>query len=144
MEGEGETITFYGRSEMRGTLGDAKKDKRVLLVDDDVRNVYAVSTLLKRAGMIVIVARNGEEALHQALVSNVDIVLMDMMMPVLDGYETTQRLRNDLEFSKPILAITALAMKGDREKCLAAGADDYLAKPISRQALYTSLDKLLS
>jgi len=116
----------------------------ILLVDDDIRNVYAMSGLLEDAGMRVSVARNGEEALDiikQTL--DIELILMDMMMPVLDGYQTTARLRRDLHFTKPILAVTALAMKGDREKCLAAGADDYLAKPVKRTELLAMIDRLL-
>jgi len=99
---------------------------------------------LEDAGMRVSVARNGEEALDiikQTL--DIELILMDMMMPVLDGYQTTARLRRDLHFTKPILAVTALAMKGDREKCLAAGADDYLAKPVKRTELLAMIDRLL-
>lgn len=126
-----------------GSTGSSriKDGVRVLLVDDDVRNVYAISSLLEARGMLVLVARDGEEALRTAMDHDIDIVLMDMMMPVLDGYEATRRLRSELGFKKPILAVTALAMKGDREKCLAAGADDYLAKPVSRDALYACLDR---
>ncbi|WP_338620019.1 ATP-binding protein [Paludibacterium sp. THUN1379] len=118
--------------------------RKVLLVDDEIRNVFAMSSLLEEAGMNVCVARNGQEALDIVRQQpDIELVMMDMMMPVLDGYQATTALRQELSFHKPILALTGLAMKGDREKCLAAGADDYLAKPVQRQALLTLLSKLL-
>jgi PAS domain S-box-containing protein len=117
----------------------------ILLVDDDIRNVYAMSGLLEEAGMRVCIARNGAEALDKVrTIQDIDLILMDMMMPVLDGYQATASLRRDFHFSKPILAVTASAMKGDREKCLAVGADDYLAKPIRKHELLDLIDKLLA
>ncbi|WP_051229174.1 hybrid sensor histidine kinase/response regulator [Paludibacterium yongneupense] len=121
-----------------------RPERTILLVDDDIRNVYAMSSLLEDAGMAVHIARNGEEALRAvAEHTEIDLVLMDMMMPVLDGYQATAFLRRDLKFDKPILAVTASAMKGDREKCLEAGANDYLAKPVSSSVLLERIKQLL-
>ncbi|TDR73243.1 hybrid sensor histidine kinase/response regulator [Paludibacterium purpuratum] len=118
--------------------------RKVLLVDDEIRNIFAMTSLLEEAGLDVRVARNGQEALEAVKRQpEIELVMMDMMMPVMDGYQATASLRNDLQFRKPILALTALAMKGDREKCLAAGADDYMAKPVQRQALLHLLGKML-
>jgi CheY-like chemotaxis protein len=113
----------------------------VLLVDDDARNIFALSSVLERRGMRVLTATTGSEAID---VINTDpavaIVLMDIMMPGMDGYETTQVIRSDPKFRRlPILALTAKAMKGDREKCLEAGASDYLAKPVNTEQLLSAL-----
>ncbi|MBJ6982775.1 HAMP domain-containing protein [Luteimonas sp. MC1572] len=107
-------------------------DKRVLVVDDDVRNIFAMSSVLERHGMDVITAANGQEAVEKvAGDSTIGLVLMDIMMPGMDGYETMRAIRRLPESrALPIVAITAKAMKGDREKCLEAGASDYLAKPV--------------
>ena len=117
------------------------KDKKILIVDDDVRNSFALSKLLTDKGLIARIAQNGQKALELlAEDSEIDLVLMDIMMPVLDGYETTRRIRAQQEFSSlPILALTAKAMKGDREKCLAVGANDYLPKPIDVDRLFSML-----
>ena len=113
--------------------------KKVLIVDDDIRNIFALSHALKAKEMTVIRAENGQEALveletHQ----DIDIVLMDIMMPVMDGYEAMRKIREQEKYWKlPILALTAKAMKDDRKKCIEAGANDYLAKPVD-------LDKVMS
>jgi CheY-like chemotaxis protein len=116
------------------------QDKKILIVDDDIRNSFALSKLLSDKGIIVRMAQNGQKALDLLAQEPVDLVLMDIMMPVMDGYETTRRIRAQQEFSSlPILALTAKAMKGDREKCLAVGANDYLPKPIDVDRLFSML-----
>ena len=115
--------------------------KKVLVVDDDVRNIFALSSVLERRGMTVLSAGTGREAIDMLeSTSDLAIVLMDIMMPEMDGYETMQAIRKNVEFRRlPIIALTAKAMKGDREKCLAAGASDYLAKPVDTEQLLSAL-----
>jgi CheY-like chemotaxis protein len=115
-------------------------DKTVLIADDDVRNIFSLTKALEQHKMKVLAATDGKEAL-QVLKDNplVDIVLMDMMMPEMDGYETTKQIRKIPAYKQlPILAVTAKAMMGDREKCIAAGASDYISKPVDVDQL-TSL-----
>jgi CheY-like chemotaxis protein len=115
--------------------------KPVLVVDDDVRNIFALSSVLERRGMNVLSATTGHEAI--ATIEGRDdiaIVLMDIMMPEMDGYETMQVIRKNPAYRRlPIIALTAKAMKGDREKCLEAGASDYLAKPVNTEQLLSAL-----
>jgi CheY-like chemotaxis protein len=115
--------------------------RTVLLVDDDARNIFALSSVLERRGMEVLTATTGSEAISVLESrSDVAIVLMDIMMPGMDGYETIQVIRAKPGFRRlPILALTAKAMKGDREKCLEAGASDYLAKPVNIEQLLSAL-----
>ena len=115
--------------------------KKVLVVDDDVRNIFALSSVLERRGMHVVAASTGREAVTiLESRSDVSIALMDIMMPGMDGFETIQTIRRDPSFRRlPIIALTAKAMKGDREKCLEAGASDYLAKPVNTEQLLASL-----
>jgi CheY-like chemotaxis protein/CHASE3 domain sensor protein len=115
--------------------------RTILLVDDDVRNVFALTSALEQRGAHVEVGRNGFEAIAKLdEVDAVDLVLMDVMMPGMDGLEATRRIRQDPRFARlPIIAITAKAMKDDQEQCLAAGANDYLAKPIDLTRLYSLL-----
>lgn len=115
--------------------------KKVLIVDDDMRNVFALSHALKAKGMTVTTAENGQIALDILnSEQDIDVILMDIMMPVMDGYETMQRIREDKRFWKlPILALTAKAMQGDKEKCIAAGASDYLTKPIDIEKVLSML-----
>lgn len=115
--------------------------RTILLVDDDVRNVFALTSALEQRGANVEVGRNGFEAISKLdEVPGIDLVLMDVMMPGMDGLEATRRIRKDGRFDRlPIIAITAKAMKDDQEQCLAAGANDYLAKPIDLARLYSLL-----
>jgi HAMP domain-containing protein/CheY-like chemotaxis protein/signal transduction histidine kinase len=116
-------------------------DRVVLLVDDDARNIFALSSILERRGMRVLTATTGREAIQIIEETpDVAIVLMDIMMPEMDGYQTTARIRGNPRFARlPIIALTAKAMKGDREKCLEAGASDYLAKPVNTEQLLSAL-----
>jgi CheY-like chemotaxis protein len=118
--------------------------RRILIVEDDVRNVYSLANILEPRGAAVKIARNGQEALDALDASagedngRIDLVLMDVMMPVMDGLEATRRLRLDPRWVKlPVIVLTAKAMPDDQERCLAAGANDYMAKPLD-------VDKLLS
>jgi HAMP domain-containing protein/CheY-like chemotaxis protein/signal transduction histidine kinase len=115
--------------------------QKVLLVDDDARNIFALSSVLERRGMQVLTATTGREAINLlASESEVAIVLMDIMMPEMDGYQTMEVIRANPAFRRlPIIALTAKAMKGDREKCLEAGASDYLAKPVNTEQLLSAL-----
>jgi CheY-like chemotaxis protein/signal transduction histidine kinase/HAMP domain-containing protein len=115
--------------------------RTVLLVDDDARNIFALSSVLERRGMHVLTATTGREAIALAeSTPDLAIVLMDIMMPEMDGYQTIQVIRQKQDFRRlPIVALTAKAMKGDREKCLEAGASDYLAKPVNTEQLLSAL-----
>ena len=116
-------------------------NRTVLLVDDDARNIFALSSVLERRGMRVLTATTGTEAIDMvASTPELAIVLMDIMMPQMDGYQTMQAIRQRPELRRlPIIALTAKAMKGDREKCLEAGASDYLAKPVNTEQLLSAL-----
>ena len=132
------------KQEMLDRLHRSDEDlvgKTVLVVDDDVRNIFALSSVLERRGMRVETASTGREAIAKlASTSGVAIVLMDIMMPEMDGYETMEVIRQNPAFRRlPIVALTAKAMKGDREKCLEAGASDYLAKPVNTEQLLSAL-----
>jgi CheY-like chemotaxis protein len=109
------------------------------VVDDDVRNLFALTTVFERYNINVITAESGKEAINILNEDQkVDMVLMDIMMPEMDGYETTQKIRREHKNSTlPIIAVTAKAMKGDRQKCIEAGASDYITKPLK-------IDQLLS
>jgi HAMP domain-containing protein/CheY-like chemotaxis protein/signal transduction histidine kinase len=115
--------------------------KKVMIVDDDVRNIFSLTSVLESYGMQVVFAENGREALETLKANpDVDLVLMDVMMPEMDGYETTQAIRGMDDFrALPIIAVTAKAMKGDREKTLAAGASDYITKPVDTEQLLSLL-----
>jgi HAMP domain-containing protein/CheY-like chemotaxis protein/signal transduction histidine kinase len=120
---------------------EALVGRKVLIVDDDVRNIFALSSVLERRGMSVLTAGTGREAIETVeSTSDLSIVLMDIMMPEMDGYETMQVIRQNPHFRRlPIIALTAKAMKGDREKCLEAGASEYLAKPVNTEQLLSAL-----
>jgi len=118
--------------------------RRILVVEDDVRNVYALVNILEPHGSSVVIARNGQEALdvlndsEQGANPKIDLVLMDVMMPVMDGLAATREIRKDPRWKKlPIITLTAKAMPDDQEICLQAGANDYMAKPLD-------VDRLLS
>ena len=115
--------------------------RTVLVVDDDTRNIFALSSALERRNMQVLTATTGQEAIAILGKSpEVAIVLMDIMMPEMDGYQTMGVIRENPEYRRlPIIALTAKAMKGDREKCLEAGASDYLAKPVNTEQLLSAL-----
>ncbi|OKS87093.1 response regulator [Mucilaginibacter polytrichastri] len=124
-------ITTGGKATLKG--------KKVLLVDDDMRNIFALSSALQSYDLEVEIANDGEEALTKLeSLAQVDIVLMDIMMPVMDGYEAMRQIRKQNKWAKlPVIALTAKAMKDDREKCIAAGANDYITKPVD-------VDRLIS
>ncbi|MES2192247.1 MAG: response regulator [Pseudomonadota bacterium] len=115
--------------------------RKILLVDDDVRNIFALTSALEQKGVHVEIGRNGFEAISKLdEVKDIDLVLMDIMMPGMDGLEATRRIRKDPRFQKlPIIAVTAKAMKDDQEQCLKAGTNDYLAKPIDLDRLFSLL-----
>jgi CheY-like chemotaxis protein len=120
---------------------DALVGRKVLVVDDDVRNIFALSSVLERRGMSVLTAGTGREAIAMLdSTPDVAIALMDVMMPEMDGYETMRVIRQNPALRRlPIVALTAKAMKGDREKCLEAGASEYLAKPVNTDQLLSAL-----
>jgi CheY-like chemotaxis protein len=115
--------------------------KTALLVDDDARNIFALASVLERRGMHVLAATTGAEAVELVnSTPDLAIVLMDIMMPEMDGYQTISAIRSDPAFRRlPIIALTAKAMKGDREKCLESGASEYLAKPVNTEQLLTAM-----
>jgi signal transduction histidine kinase/DNA-binding response OmpR family regulator/HAMP domain-containing protein len=115
--------------------------KKVLIIDDDVRNVFSLTSALEREEMAVSFALNGREGIEKLKGDpSIDVVLVDIMMPEMDGYETMRAIRGEEDFkSLPLIAVTAKAMKGDREKCLEAGADDYIAKPVEIDQLVSML-----
>ncbi|MCI5218873.1 MAG: response regulator [Candidatus Electrothrix sp. LOE2] len=116
------------------------QEKRILLVDDDMRNIFALAKVLRDKGMITVKAEDGGRALEMLEQEAFDLVLMDIMMPVMDGYETITKIREQPQYDDlPIIALTAKAMQGDRRRCLAAGANDYLAKPVDKERLFALL-----
>lgn len=133
------TVQTQNKSKGAATIEKALKDKTVLITDDDMRNIFALSSALQLYDMHIVIANNGREALERlAETDQIDLVLMDIMMPEMDGYEAMKAIRAEKRFAKlPIIALTAKAMKNDREKCIEAGANDYISKPVD-------MDKLLS
>jgi CheY-like chemotaxis protein len=115
--------------------------KKVLVVDDDVRNIFALTSVLEQHNLNVVHAENGRAGIETLLrTPGVDGVLMDIMMPEMDGYETMRAIRQIAEFrTLPIIAVTAKAMKGDRAKCIEAGASDYITKPVDLEQLFSVL-----
>ncbi|MBW8360600.1 MAG: response regulator [Kaistella sp.] len=128
-------------SEHEGELRNILKDKTVLIADDDVRNIFSLTKALELQGMNVIPAMDGKEALEVLQKDPaIDVVLMDMMMPEMDGYETIREIRSSAQFTNlPVLAVTSKAMMGDREKCIAVGASDYISKPVDIDQLVSLL-----
>ena len=132
------------KQQMLERLNSSDEDlvgRTALLVDDDPRNVFALSSALERRGMKVLTATTGAEAIEiMEETPSLAIVLMDIMMPEMDGYQTIEKIRQNEAYRRlPIIALTAKAMKGDREKCLQAGASDYLAKPVNTEQLLSAL-----
>jgi HAMP domain-containing protein/CheY-like chemotaxis protein/signal transduction histidine kinase len=132
------------KQQMLERLNSSDEDlvgRTVLLVDDDARNIFALSSVLERRGMNVLTATTGNEAIELIeKTPSLAIVLMDIMMPEMDGYQTMEKIRQNRAYRRlPIIALTAKAMKGDREKCLEAGASDYLAKPVNTEQLLSAL-----
>jgi CheY-like chemotaxis protein len=124
-----------------GRLTEVLKDKKVMIADDDVRNIFSLSKVFESAGMNVVSATDGKEALELLKMnSDVDIVLMDMMMPEMDGYDAMRAIRSMHGMNKlPIIAVTAKAMAEDRQKCISAGASDYITKPVDKDQLMSLL-----
>jgi len=120
---------------------DPLKGKKVLIVDDDIRNIFALTTLLEGYELTCLAAETGRSAVETLTAApDIDLVLMDIMMPEMDGYDTMRAVRALPQFrSLPIFAVTAKAMKGDREKCFEAGATDYLAKPVETEQLLSMM-----
>jgi tubulin-specific chaperone A len=117
------------------------KDKKILIVDDDIRNIFALTSVLEEKDIHVLTAENGKESID-VLNKNedIDLILMDIMMPEMDGYEAMSEIRKKKQYTKlPIIALTAKAMKGDRQKCIDSGANDYLSKPIDIQKMLSLL-----
>jgi CheY-like chemotaxis protein len=130
---------LHGGAKNTATLEGALKNKLVLVVDDDMRNIFALTSALQAYDLKIEIANNGVEALKKLEEKpETHLVLMDIMMPEMDGYEAMAEIRKQNRFKKlPIIALTAKAMKDDREKCIEAGANDYISKPVD-------IDKLLS
>ncbi|MBC7565471.1 MAG: response regulator [Pedobacter sp.] len=140
-QGDGKAVSIKSNTVEKGvsSIEKALENKTVLITDDDMRNIFALSSALQLYNMNILIANNGREAITRLAENNqIDIVLMDIMMPEMDGYEAMREIRKGKQYAKlPIIALTAKAMKNDREKCIEAGANDYISKPVD-------MDKLLS
>jgi CheY-like chemotaxis protein len=128
------------------TIEKVLKDKTILITDDDMRNIFALSSALQVYDIKIVIATNGREAIERLEdTPSIDLVLMDIMMPEMDGYEAMEIIRKNKDHKKlPIIALTAKAMKNDREKCIEAGANDYIAKPVDIDQLLSMLRVWLS
>jgi CheY-like chemotaxis protein len=128
------------------TIENSLKGKSILIVDDDARNTFALVSYLEGMGIKIYTAGDGFQAIVSlANNSNIEMILMDMMMPEMDGYETIGRIKNNQATAGiPIIAVTAKAMKGDREKCMEAGASEYVSKPVKVQELLEKMVLLLN
>ncbi len=123
-----------------------EKRNEILIIDDDSKNIFALSAVLKSKNYSCISAANAYQGLKiLSADKNIGVVLMDMMMPDMDGYEAINRMKNDEKLKEiPVIAVTAQAMVGDREKCLKAGADGYISKPVNVDELLRLLNKIIS
>lgn len=122
------------------TKGDVMINKSILIVDDDMRNVFALTSLLEDLGVKIIVGKNGKDGIDKLEANHADLILMDIMMPEMNGYEAMKLIRKQHKYKNlPIIALTAKAMPGDREKCIASGANDYLTKPLDPDKLISML-----
>ncbi|PKQ18978.1 MAG: two-component system response regulator [Actinobacteria bacterium HGW-Actinobacteria-6] len=118
--------------------------RKILLVEDNPQNRYLVTFLLEKNGYEVVVAEDGEEAISAVAEHVPDLILMDVQLPKLDGYEATRRIKSDERFARiPLVALTAHSMKGDRGKAMAAGCDDYVTKPVDADQLISRIKDLL-
>jgi two-component system, cell cycle response regulator DivK len=118
--------------------------KRILIIDDDSRNIFALKAVLRSRGFDSITATSAGEGLkHLAEQTDIGIVLLDMMMPEIDGYETVQLIRHSTRSDVPVIAVTAQAMTGDREKCLDAGANEYVCKPVDLDRLVQVINQFM-
>jgi CheY-like chemotaxis protein len=134
------------RGTAQARVHDALRGRRVLVIDDDPRNVFAITSTLELHGMAVTQAANGRKGIEALLsAEDTDLILMDVMMPELDGYSTMNKIRQMPAFATlPIIAVTARAMPGDREKSIAAGASDYVTKPVDTDELLACMERWLS
>ena len=132
------------RPVLKAGAHDSLRDKRVLIVDDDPRNVFALTGVLEMYAMTVIHADNGQHGIEALLRGGIDLVLMDVMMPQLDGHATTRAIRQMPQFADlPVIAVTARAMQGDKDKSIAAGANDYVTKPVDTEQLLACMERWL-
>jgi CheY-like chemotaxis protein len=121
------------------------RGRKVLVVDDDPRNAFVLTDVLELHGMTVVQAADGLTAISELAAGGIDLVLMDVMMPQMDGYETTRAIRQMHQFAHlPVIAVTARAMQGDREKSLGSGASDYITKPIDVEELLDCIERWLT
>ena len=128
-------------AEQHGTL----RGHKVLIVDDDPRNAFVLTDVLEMHGVTVVQATDGRKAITELVAGGIDLVLMDVMMPQMDGYETTRAIRRMPEFARlPVITVTARAMQGDREKSIDAGASDYITKPIDVEELLNCMERWLA
>ncbi|MCD0487983.1 response regulator [Pedobacter sp. MC2016-14] len=143
---EGQSTTATTQKMASTSIEKVLKDKTVLITDDDMRNIFALSSALQAYEINIVIANNGREAIEKLdEVNHIDLVLMDIMMPEMDGYEAMRHIRLKKEFAKlPIIALTAKAMKNDREKCIEAGANDYISKPVDVDQLLSMMRVWLS
>jgi CheY-like chemotaxis protein len=124
---------------------DSLRGRKILLVDDDPRNAFALTNALELYGLTVVRACDGRKAIGQLAAGDIDLVLMDVMMPQLDGHQTMREIRQMPQFAHlPVIAVTARAMHGDRDKSLAAGASDYVTKPVDIEELLNRMEQWLS